>query len=127
MFVLEGIDHIALAVKDVDRSVAWYKEVLGLKRRHEEAWGNYPAMVGIGKTCVALFPVEGTKPRPSPGRDVLAMRHFAFRTDRANFERAKAELSQRGIPIESQHHGISESIYFHDPDGHEVEITTYEV
>ena len=127
MFSLEGIDHIALAVKDVERSVAWYKEVLGLKRRHEDVWGNYPAMVGIGRTSIALFPVEGAEPKPSPGRDVLAMRHFAFRTDRANFDRARRELSERGIPLEAQHHGISESIYFHDPDGHEVEIPTYQV
>jgi catechol 2,3-dioxygenase-like lactoylglutathione lyase family enzyme len=127
MFSVEGIDHIALAVKDVERSVAWYKEVLGLERRHEDVWGSCPAMVGVGTNSIALFPVEGAEPKPSPGRDVLAMRHFAFRTDRANFDRACRELSQRGIPFEAQDHGISESIYFHDPDGHEVEITTYEV
>jgi catechol 2,3-dioxygenase-like lactoylglutathione lyase family enzyme len=127
MFSLEGIDHIAIAVKDVERSVAWYKEVLGLERRYEEAWGNYPAMVGIGTTAIALFPVEGASAKPSPGRDVLAMRHFAFRADRANFERARLELGRRGLSVEYQHHGVSESIYFHDPDGHEVEITTYEL
>jgi catechol 2,3-dioxygenase-like lactoylglutathione lyase family enzyme len=125
MFAIEGIDHIALAVRDVDRSVAWYKEVLGLQRRHEEVWGNYPAVVGVGTTSIALFPVEGTEAKQSPGRDVLAMRHFAFRTDRANFELARRELSQREIPLEHQHHGISESIYFQDPDGHQLEITTY--
>ncbi|HXY35767.1 MAG TPA: VOC family protein [Planctomycetaceae bacterium] len=127
MFSVEGIDHIALAVRDVERSVAWYKDVLGLERRYEEAWGNYPAMVGVGTTSIALFPVEGAQPKGSPGRDVLAMRHFAFRADRANFERARGELQKRGIALEYQHHGISESIYFHDPDGHEVEITTYEL
>jgi catechol 2,3-dioxygenase-like lactoylglutathione lyase family enzyme len=127
MFSVEGIDHIALAVKDVERSVVWYKDVLGLERRHEEAWGNYPAMVGVGTTSIALFPVEGAEPKASPDRDVLAMRHFAFRTDRANFDRARRELNERGIRLEAQHHGISESIYFHDPDGHEVEITTYQV
>jgi catechol 2,3-dioxygenase-like lactoylglutathione lyase family enzyme len=127
MFSLEGIDHIALAVRDVERSVGWYQEVLGLERRYQDAWGNQPAMVGIGTTSIALFPVEGAQPKHSPGRDVLAMRHFAFRTDRANFDLARHELSKRGIPFEHQHHGISESIYFHDPDGHEVEITTYEI
>jgi catechol 2,3-dioxygenase-like lactoylglutathione lyase family enzyme len=127
MFSVEGIDHIALTVRDVDCSVAWYRDVLGLERRYQDAWGNYPAMVGIGTTSIALFPVEGADPKPSPGRDVLAMRHFAFRTDRKNFDAARSELNQRGIAVEFQNHGISESIYFHDPDGHEVEITTYEV
>ena len=49
------------------------------------------------------------------------------RADRANFTAAKAALSERGIAFEEQHHGIAESIYFHDPDGHELEITTYEL
>jgi catechol 2,3-dioxygenase-like lactoylglutathione lyase family enzyme len=127
MFSVEGIDHVALAVRDVARSVAWYQDVLGLKRLYEEAWGSNPAVVGIGTTSIALFPVEGQEPQPSPGRDMLAMRHLAFRADRANFEQARSDLARRGIPLERQHHGISESIYFHDPDGHEVEITTYQV
>ncbi len=125
MFQLQGIDHVAIAVRDVNRSVAWYRDVLGLERRHE-VWGNQPAMVGAGTTAVALFPVEGD-PKPRPGRDVLAMRHLAFRVDRASFEAAQEALRGRGIDFEAQHHGISESIYFFDPDGHELEITTYEV
>jgi catechol 2,3-dioxygenase-like lactoylglutathione lyase family enzyme len=127
MFQLEGIDHIAIAVRDVERSAAWYEDVLGLERRHRDARGDYPAMVGAGTTCVALFPVEGTQPKPTPGRDVLAMRHFAFRVDRANFESAKEELGRRGIHFQAEHHGIAESIYFHDPDGHEIELTTYQL
>jgi catechol 2,3-dioxygenase-like lactoylglutathione lyase family enzyme len=127
MFAVEGIDHIALAVRDVERSVAWYQDVLGLERRYQDAWGNEPAVVGAGTTSIALFPVTGAEPKASPGRDVLAMRHFAFRTDRSNFDLARRELSQRGIALQIEHHGIAESLYFHDPDGHEIEITTYQV
>ncbi len=52
---LEGIDHVALAVRDVPSSVRWYQEVLGLERLHEQAWGDYPAVVGIGGTAIALL------------------------------------------------------------------------
>ena len=44
MFNLEGIDHVALAVRDVARSVAWYQRVLGLERRYQEAWGDMPSV-----------------------------------------------------------------------------------
>jgi catechol 2,3-dioxygenase-like lactoylglutathione lyase family enzyme len=118
------IDHVAVAVSDVERSVEWYCEVLGMDRRHPE-WGVMPAMVCAGETCVALFPVEGN-PAPPPGRDVISMRHLAFRTDRAGFERAQAELRQRGIDFEFIDHETAHSIYFEDPDGHRLEITTYE-
>lgn len=126
-FELQGIDHVALSVRDVARSVAWYRAVLGLERRYEEAWGDHPAMVGVGRTALALFPVRGDDPKPRPGPDVLAMRHVAFRADRQNFERALAELRRRGITFEFQDHDLAHSIYFHDPDGHEIELTTYEV
>jgi catechol 2,3-dioxygenase-like lactoylglutathione lyase family enzyme len=125
-FTVEGLDHVAIAVRDVRASAAWYQEVLGLRRMHEDAWGDYPAFVGMGATGIALFPVKGP-PQPPPGRDVLAMRHLAFRVDRRNFDAARRALGGRGIAFTAQHHGISESIYFVDPDGHELELTTYEL
>lgn len=125
MFTVEGIDHVALAVRDVGRSAAWYQDVLGLERLYEEAWGDFPAVVGTGGTAIALFPVEGPRPKGRPGRDTLAMRHLAFRVDAANFARARQALDARGITLVFQDHGIAHSMYFHDPDGHELEITTY--
>ncbi len=122
---LEGIDHVALAVRDVRSSVRWYQDVLGLERLYEEAWGDYPAIVGIGGTAIALFPVQGSHPKPRPAGDVLAMRHVAFRADAENFATVQRELTARGLEFEFQDHGIAHSIYFHDPDGHEIEITTY--
>jgi catechol-2,3-dioxygenase len=40
---------------------------------------------------------------------------------------AQEELTKRGIAFHFQDHEISHSIYFDDPDGHQIEITTYEV
>jgi catechol 2,3-dioxygenase-like lactoylglutathione lyase family enzyme len=127
MFAIDGIDHVAIAVRDVRRSALWYQQVLGLRRLHEDAWGDLPAVVGIGGTAIALFPVQGDAPKARPGRDTLAMRHLAFRVDAANFAHARAALQARGIPLEFQDHGIAHSIYFEDPDGHELEITTYDL
>ena len=53
------------------------------------------------------------------------MRHLAFRADGENFAKARQELTERGLEVEFQDHGLAHSIYFHDPDGHEIEITTY--
>jgi catechol 2,3-dioxygenase-like lactoylglutathione lyase family enzyme len=123
---LEGLDHIALSVRDVERSVKWYIEVLGLDRQHEEMWNGVPAFVGKGSTGIALFPARDDE-RGKGARDKMRILHFAFRADRANFVRAQDQLKQRGIAFHFEDHGISHSIYFRDPDGHEVEITTYEM
>jgi catechol 2,3-dioxygenase-like lactoylglutathione lyase family enzyme len=119
------IDHVAVAVSDVRRSIEWYRDVLGMERRHPE-WGTAPAMVCAGDTCLALFAVEGDA-QPPPGREAIAMRHLAFRVDRAGFERAQEELAGHGIHFDFMNHETAHSIYFTDPDGHRLEITTYEL
>jgi catechol-2,3-dioxygenase len=53
--------------------------------------------------------------------------HLALRANRKNFLAAQEELKQRGIQFEFQDHEISHSIYFSDPDGHKLEITTYDL
>ena len=125
MFAIEGIDHVALTVRDISRSIAWYRDVLGLERKHEEVWGDCPAMMCAGSTALALFPASGRAEDSPDARATVAMRHLAFRVDGANFTRAREELRARGIEFSFEDHSISRSIYFRDPDGYELELTTY--
>jgi catechol 2,3-dioxygenase-like lactoylglutathione lyase family enzyme len=125
-FRVDDIDHVALTVHDRERSAAWYRDMLGLERRYEDAWGDEPLVMCAATTCVALFPAEDKRPAPVPGHDTIAMRHLAFRLSREDFERAHTELADRGLAPEYKDHGIAWSIYVHDPDGHLVELTTYE-
>ncbi len=124
---IHGLDHVALAVRDVERSAAWYQEVLGLERLHEDRFGTFPAIVGAGITWVALFPVKDTEPVAISGRKMVDMHHCALRVDESNFEKARADLTRRRISFEFQDHEIAHSIYFDDPDGHQIEITTYDL
>jgi catechol 2,3-dioxygenase-like lactoylglutathione lyase family enzyme len=122
-FEVERLDHVALSVRDQAASTAWYQDVLGLERVYEEAWGEMPVMLVAHGTGVALFP-------PRDGADgVSAIRvlHLAFRVDRANFEAARASLAERGVTFEFQDHVVAHSLYFRDPDGHQLELTTYEL
>ncbi|MEO5754799.1 MAG: VOC family protein [Chthoniobacterales bacterium] len=123
---LEGLDHIALAVRDVEESMNWYIDVLGLEQQHADAWDGVPIFVGKGPTGIALFSAEGATDLPGV-KPPVRMLHFALRADRENFLAAQTELKSRGIAFHFEDHGIAHSIYFRDPDGHRLEITTYEL
>jgi len=125
MFELEGLDHVALGVRDVERSADWYVEVLGFERRYQGMWNGVPVFVVRDKTAIALFPAgtdEANASRPREG-----MLHLAMRANRKNFIAAQRDLTSRGIAFHFTDHEISHSIYFRDPDGIELEITTYEL
>jgi catechol 2,3-dioxygenase-like lactoylglutathione lyase family enzyme len=122
---LEGIDHIAMGVRDVQRSAKWYIDVLGFERLHKGMWNDVPTFIGKGNTGIALFPA--TQEPKTSGQREIKMLHLAFRADRKNFHFAQRELENHGIKFEFQDHEIAHSIYFRDPDGHALEITTYEV
>lgn len=126
MFQLEGIDHVALAVRDVNRSTQWYIDVLGFEHRHRGMWKGVPVFVAKGATALALFAVGTANPTPRP-RGSISMLHLAFRASREQFLAAQRDLKARDISFKFQDHEISHSIYFRDPDGHELEITTYEI
>jgi catechol-2,3-dioxygenase len=125
MFHIEAIDHVGLLVQDMERAMKWYQEVLGMERRYQEVWTGKrdPVVMAAGTVQVALF-------LPASAEHLLmhdANEHFALRVDRANFEHAKRHLEERGIPCKLWDHKICYSLYFFDPDGNQIEVTTFEV
>src|SRR5262245_8273012 len=125
--MIEQLDHLALTVTDLERSIKWYQNVLGLERRHQEVW-LLPVMLCAGTTCVELFPADTKTHLPAPDyHQSIGLRHFAFRVKRGDFEQAKARFEEWNIPYEFEDHDISHSIYIYDPDNYRVEITTYEL
>ncbi len=125
MFQIEHIDHVALTVQNMERSIAWYQAVLGMRRYFQDVWNGQkdPVVLCTGTACVALFLADaGEVIRPTEG-----MRHFALRLDRANFEQAQTDLRQQGVKFTFSDHKICHSVYFLDPDGYKIELTTYDL
>ena len=89
---LEGIDHVAMGVRDIERSAKWYIDVLGFERLHDGMWNGVPTFIGKGNTGIALFPAN-EEPKTSAHREIR-MLHLAFRANRENFLAAQQELKE---------------------------------
>jgi len=124
MIKIQHLDHVAIYVEDVDRSMEWYQRVFGFEHILTDTWGKRPAFLAIDNFGIAIFPAK-SKGLSIPNRQQFkTIDHFAFRVTKADFELAKQAYQQLNISFDYQDHKAFESIYVQDPDGHTVEITT---
>lgn len=123
-FKIQFLDHVAIRVKDLEASAAWYEKVFGFSRNQFEEWGPYPIFMLAGKAGVALFPADEESLVISSNSNHVKIDHFAFNVTKENFELAKKKFEGLGIKLVQKNHHFFESIYIDDPDGHCVELTT---
>ena len=125
-FHLQRLDHVSLNVSDRQRSIDWYRDVLGLELTNEPNRDDWPAFMGEFGACIALFQAQPTLPAERNDESV-GFRHVAFTVGKHDLERAQTHLTERGVTFRVEDHGDSHSVYLRDPDGHTLELTTYEL
>jgi len=116
------IGHIHLKVADLDRSIAFYRDVLGFELM--QRMGGQAAFLSAGgyHHHIGLNTWE-SKGGLRPPRGTTGLFHFAIRLpDRSALARTLKRVVEAGIPIGASDHGVSEAIYFEDPDGNGIEI-----
>ena len=121
---LRRLDHVSLNVSDRARSIAWYRDVLGLEQRGEPRRDDWPVFMGELGACVALFQAQVNTPERQP--ESTGLRHVAFMVGRDDLAAAQTRLREHGVEFRFEDHGNAHSIYFPDPDGNVIELTTYE-
>lgn len=123
-FQINQLDHVAINVKEMEVSIAWYQKVLGLKKYKLEKWGGYPVFMLAGKTGVAIFPANSNDKHISKNTNDIKIDHFAFKVSNDNFTKAMIHFTTIGINYKVKDHFYFQSVYTNDPDGHIVELTT---
>jgi len=86
---IEFLDHVAIRVKDMETSIAWYEKVLGLQKHQLPKWGAHPIFMLSGKSGIALFPAHLHDDTLNPESKNVKIDHFAFNVTNENFEKAK--------------------------------------
>ncbi|EDP97598.1 VOC family protein [Kordia algicida OT-1] len=123
-FKLDFLDHVAIRVNDMNASVAWYEQVLGLKRYQLPKWGEFPIFMLSGKTGIALFPATLSDPELAPTSKNVKIDHFAFQVSNEAFTKVRKHYESLALDYTFQDHHYFHSIYTKDLDGHTVELTT---
>jgi catechol 2,3-dioxygenase-like lactoylglutathione lyase family enzyme len=108
------LDHVLVPVRDLKKSEAWYQKTLGFERRYLKEWGPDWHVLGCGKSWIVLS---------ESGQ--FSQHHFAFQIPLAGYPAARQTLEAHGLEVSEEDHGVSRSLYFHDLDGHRLEITAY--
>jgi len=130
------IDHVELFVPDRVEAAEWYRRVLGLEILPEfRFWADDPGgplMVSSdgGSTKLALFEGQSQGARPTAGFHLVAFRvdangfiEFVERLNELSLRDHRDRVVTRALVAD---HRKAFSIYFSDPYGHRLELTTYE-
>lgn len=132
---IRKIHHVAYRCKDAKETVAWYGKHLGMKFVLAIAEDQVPSThapdpymhvfldAGNGNV-LAFFEIPKSPPMGRDANTPAWVQHIAFEVGTVKeLEETKARLEADGIPVVGiTDHTIFKSIYFHDPNGHRVEL-----
>ena len=120
-----AIEEVRLRVRDLDRARAFYRDALGLVPVRGPAAGPERALaLSADGARPALVVLESDPAAPTAPRGAAGLFHVAFLyPDRPALARAVGALAARGfLPLGASDHGVSEAVYFTDPEGNGVEL-----
>jgi catechol-2,3-dioxygenase len=118
---LKRLQHLVLWVADVERSVRFYRDVLGFEVKSRSPRAAFLRIPGSADDHhLGLFEQTGA---PGPDERVARMYHAAWEVgELTDLRRARQRLIETGALVGSSNHGVSLSLYAKDPDGLEFEI-----
>ncbi|MFK0310160.1 VOC family protein [Pseudomonas sp. NPDC090233] len=128
-FTLKHIDHLVLRVSDLDRSVAFYRDLLGCTVSRERPDLGM-VHLATGTAMIDLVTLDGTLGKPggaAPGAEGRNLHHFCLRIEPFDEQALTAYLQAAGVAVEPAERrygaeGEGLSLYCFDPDGNQVEL-----
>jgi catechol 2,3-dioxygenase-like lactoylglutathione lyase family enzyme len=125
---IHRLNHAVLYVADLERSVAFYRDVLGFRRvdMTPEGFGGAAFIQAPGSTNdhdLGLFEIGVDAGPSAAGRATVGLYHLAWEVDTlAELERLAGRLAEAGALVGASDHGTTKSLYAKDPDGLEFEV-----
>jgi catechol-2,3-dioxygenase len=122
---VKELGHLVLYVRDIDRSAAFYRDVLGWRQLPSPS-GAPIAVFSSGRTHHELLLIEvGEDAEPIPQGRRVGLYHFGLKVGDSDAELREAleRVQAAGARIVgASDHTVSHSLYILDPDGNEIEL-----
>ncbi len=123
---VQRLNHAVLYVRDVDRSVAFYRDVLGFRTKMAIP-GRAVFLQAEGSTNdhdLGLFQIGAGAGPSEAGRRTVGLYHLAWEVDTlAELARVRDALLQAGALAGASDHVTTKALYAQDPDGLEFEVS----
>jgi catechol 2,3-dioxygenase-like lactoylglutathione lyase family enzyme len=123
---VQRLNHAVLFVRDVDRSAAFYRGVLGF-RVTVEVPGQAVFLQAEGSTNdhdLGLFAIGAAAGSSAAGRGTVGLYHLAWEVDTlAELGRIRGALADAGALVGASDHATTKALYAKDPDGLEFEVS----
>ena len=124
---VKELGHLVLYVRDVQRSAAFYRDVLGWRQVVGEGLGGLPiAAFSSGRTHHELLLIEvGEQATPIPAGRRIGLYHFGLKVGDSDDElrAVLARLREADVTVVgASDHTVTHSLYVLDPDGNELEL-----
>ena len=129
MIQIQGIDHVALNVRDIDRSVEFYTQVIGLKiTKREPSKPGIEYFLDCGPSLIGIIQAKDFKETHPFANEGLGANHFSFRIHANEFDPMIKHLENHHVQIEfAKKREKSWSLYFYDIDGNKLEMTSWPI
>ena len=123
---VQRLNHAVLYVRDVDRSLAFYRDVLGFRAKVEIPGRAVflQAEASTNDHGLGLFAIGAHAGDSPAGRSTVGLYHLAWEVDTlAELRRIADVLADRGALVGASDHGTTKALYARDPDGIEFEVS----
>jgi catechol-2,3-dioxygenase len=123
---VQRLNHAVLYVRDVERSHAFYRDVLGFRAKTEIP-GRAVFLQAEGSTNdhdLGLFAIGAGAGPSEAGRSTVGLYHLAWEVDTlAELSRIRDALLEAGALVGASDHATTKALYAQDPDGIEFEVS----
>lgn len=124
MIHAERIAHAVIKVRDLEKSRKFYTEILGMDVMNHSPEIGILFLANNRRDHHELALLQIGPQAETPPANSIGLLHIAFRLrNEAELRAAYKDLKENQVPIAfTVNHGITKSVYFYDPDGHELEL-----